>query len=371
MGHNRRLSDGNDVVENQSSTNLSENAAHKLGCWRPLLTHLNADTSWLLSVPVPDNGSYEQNNRDKLKREPQVDGGHKIDSGKKYVHILIDPWFRGSQSDVAKFFSQQWHSSESAVQTIADVEERIATIEEIPPDPSHSGSSIDVVVVSHEFTDHMHKETLLEISAAVPVFAPLKAASIIRSWRHFDVVVSMPTDFAKKKDWRSISVPPLPPWLGVTRLGQDRIDLLYYHSAVMITFPTIGSGNWVEGTEGEAVIYTPHGITTVDLKPVEAADPPIRTLALLHGLHDISIGGQLNLGAHNGLKVQRLTKAKYWVGTHDEVKPGGGLVSWFLKRKVLSVKEAMEKEIRKGETGMSLEDVHFVDLGNGESLILD
>lgn len=45
--------------------------------------------------------------------------------------------------------------------------------------------------------------------------------------------------------------------------------------------------------------------------------------------------------------MQRLTKAKYWVGKHDEVKRGGGLVSWFLKRQAYSVKEALEKEIQE------------------------
>lgn len=44
-----------------------------------------------------------------------------------------------------------------------------------------------------------------------------------------------------------------------------------------------------EDEEAEAVIYTRHGITPEDLKPVAMAEP-IRTQALLHGLHDIRIG---------------------------------------------------------------------------------
>src|SRR6266487_2830802 len=77
--------------------------------------------------------------------------------------------------------------------------------------------------------------------------------------------------------------------------------------------------------------YSPHGITPSDLDAVATSSPPIHILTLFHGLHDINLrAAQLNLGAHNGLKVQRMTRAKYWIGTHDEVKRGRGIVSWFL-----------------------------------------
>jgi len=138
----------------------------------------------------------------------------------------------------------------------------------------------------------------------------------------------------------------------------------------MIAFSSSSGIGKDAGAAAEAVIYTPHGITIDDLRPLSVAKPPVRTLALLHGLHDIRLGkgGQLNLGAHNGLKAQRLTHARYWVGTHDEVKRGGGLVSWFLKRDVLTVKDALENEVVKEgrET-----DVNFVELANGESLVLE
>jgi len=134
---------------------------------RPLLTHLNADTTWLVSLPYP-NSSQRPKNR-------------------VYYHILLDPWLRGGQSDVAPFFSQQWHKQPSTVQTIAEVEDAILGIEEaacgryantfdstvMDVDSSspasvaklddHKDNWIDLVVVSHEFTDHMHKETLLEV----------------------------------------------------------------------------------------------------------------------------------------------------------------------------------------------------------------
>ncbi|KAK4957874.1 hypothetical protein LTR66_013189, partial [Elasticomyces elasticus] len=124
---------------------------------------------------------------------------------------------------------------------------------------------------------------------------------------------------------------------------------------------------------------------SADLAFIATAEPPIRTLAFLHGLHDITIGAQqqLNLGAHNGLKAQRLLRARYWISTHDEVKKGGGLVSWFLRRRVVSVKDALMEERRRGmgdgvgvggeggeEALGAFDGVGFVELGNGESRVL-
>ena len=117
------------------------------------------------------------------------------------------------------------------------------------------------------------------------------------------------------------------------------------------------------------------------MTPIAKADPELKTLAFLHGLHDVSISAaqQLNLGAKNGVLAQRILRAKYWVATHDEVKKDEGLVSWFLKRKVWTVEDAL-REARSEETGGyggsgwgvdGFEDVHFKDMGNGESMILE
>lgn len=102
----------------------------------------------------------------------------------------------------------------------------------------------------------------------------------------------------------------------------------------------------------------------------------MHTLAFLHGLHDVSISAaqQLNLGAKNGVLAQRLLQAKYWVATHDEVKKGGGLISWFLRRKVWTVEEALvEASAGEGSKGgrAEFEDVRFQNMGNGESRILE
>lgn len=144
--------------------------------------------------------------------------------------------------------------------------------------------------------------------------------------------------------------------------------MLYYHSALMFTF-----ARDLE-TDAQAVIYSPHGIEPEPLREVVQAKPPIETLMLLHGLHDIAISKaqQLNLGAHNGLAAQRILKAKYWCATHDEVKRGGGLVSWFLRRNVITVPEALDMEKSRGSLDKNdlLAQINFVELGNGDSRVL-
>lgn len=35
--------------------------------------------------------------------------------------------------------------------------------------------------------------------------------------------------------------------------------------------------------------------------------------------------------------------AKYWIGRHDEVKRGGGLLAWVLKRRIWGVDEILKR----------------------------
>lgn len=275
---------------------------------RPILHHLNADTSWFLQIPRPEKATQN--------------------SGRLYFNILIDPWLVGGQSDVASWFSQQFHATPSAVQSIGELEELAREVEILADgvrlgsgrktnseDDSQLETFIDAITVSHEFTDHCHKQTLLEIHRDVPVFAIKEAAKLIEGWKHFRTVITV-NMFGDKgnRDWRSTSTPPLPEWIGISRLLQ-KDDVLNYHAALMITFnnsqtPHISKlaskaakspiGNRKrrhssidpneEEESAEAVIYTPHGMYSGDLNLITDASPPIRTLAFLHGLHNVRVG---------------------------------------------------------------------------------
>ncbi|KAG9942344.1 hypothetical protein KCU85_g9264, partial [Aureobasidium melanogenum] len=372
-GHHVEEDDMDDPAA-QLHQNLQDAVSNALAMRRPILHHLSADTAWLLMIPRP---------RAATRR-----------GGRVYFNILIDPWLSGTQTDYISWLSKQWHADEPRVPSIAAVEDLIRETESLASglrsekgkksngqdneDLDEVETLIDAVAISHQFTDHCHEQTMRDVHPDVPVFATEKAIPLIESWKHFRVVQTIPY-FSQDPDWHATSVPPLPEWLGISRLVTGS-DLLYFHSALMITF-----NNQQKDEGAEAVIYTPHGIhsDSEGLDLVTKANPPIKTLAFLHGLEDITLGAaqRLNLGAHNGLKAQRKLKASYWIATHDEDKKGTGIVGWLLRRKKISVKDAVEAE-RKRRTDSSSEDmacdevlgsfegVNWADVGNGESLVL-
>ena len=349
----------------------------------------------------------------------------------EWYNLLLDPWLAGSQSDVASWFSKQYHAQPPARESISAVQDLIREVEsltreytgEIDIDREQAsasqtgkeqerggggegGGKIHAVAISHEFTDHCHRSTLLQLDPSVIVLAAPKAAALVRSWKHFEGVYDLPVF---QRDWKGElgGVGGLPAWVGVGRV-QTSGDAFYYHSAVMVVWdqqatatstttptptPTPVSGSTSSGStsiastkqsssrtsesdsdsasagasehSAECIIYTPHGIKSPTLSSLLTARPPLRPLCFLHGLHDVSIdwGQQLNLGAHNGLAAQAVLRAKYWVGTHDEVKKGGGVVSWFLRRRTYTVQDALRK-------AGQLADHAYDEVGNGEAIVL-
>ncbi|KAJ6615602.1 hypothetical protein B0H10DRAFT_1801214 [Mycena sp. CBHHK59/15] len=326
------------------------------------LKHLNEDTSWLLGIPNPAGGAP--------------------------FNILIDPWLTGPQTDFFRLFSTQWHVVPSCAQRVADI-----------------GTPIHAVVISHEWTDHCHKATLLEVPPSVPVFAADKAATIIRGWKHFATVYTIPY-LTAGASWRVGCADVLPPHVSIARVTSAGTDFAYYHAAVCIAFAR-GEGkagedqaspdaeNGGANDTATAVIYTPHGIRSDSLHALPDAGIA-RVLALLHGLHEVTnpkaacasvpllLGGALNLGAPNGLKLARALRPAYWLGTHDEAKRGAGLVSRVLKRRVWTVEEAREEAKRvdggdkggggkgngKGSGSEGGTDVECVELRSGEKIVL-
>ncbi|KAF2758625.1 hypothetical protein EJ05DRAFT_537957 [Pseudovirgaria hyperparasitica] len=357
-----------DTPAAQLQGDLRASIAQSLEAQRPLLHHLNADSSWLLQIPRPK-------------------GGRKSGNFRKFYNVLIDPWLAGGQSDVASWFSQQFHATESKVGSIEEVEQLIRRVEggggeeeglRVSSEPGPS--QIDVVAISHEFTDHCHKETLMQVHPDVAVFANDRAVSVIQGFKHFRTIVPIPAFQPDgDTDWRITSLPPLPDWVSITRLINPA-DALYYHAALMITFPSSQSQKPADSPisspvdmPAEAIIYTPHGISASAIPDLRSLSPPIHTLALLHGLHAITLTKQkLNLGAHNGLQAQRKLQSRYWIGTHDEIKRGGGIVARFLRRKVITLQEAVEQEKQgmKEEERRQWADVGFLEVENGESVLL-
>lgn len=329
-----------------------------LASGRPVLAHLNADTTWLLQLPYPSASPGP--------------------NGRTHFNILVDPWLRGPQSDVASWFSTQWHVVPPSIESMDELNSLLAQLEDMAREAGQS--AIDAVAISHEFTDHCHQATLLELPRGTPVFATDKAADLIRSWKHFDNVVTMAAFSGGKGSLQdSLGHHLLPGWIGIGRVVTEG-NALYYHSAVLIAF-ALSDASLSQSGPIEAVIYSPHGVKGSDLDCIKQSG--IRSLALLHGLDDVRIWmtKQLNLGALNGLEAVRASGARYWISTHDEQKRGGGLISWFLQRTSYTLRDAVQTEEAKQAMqasqmpagGDELErgtDYDFIELSSGEGMVL-
>lgn len=157
-----------------------------------------------------------------------------------------------------------------------------------------TGTCIDLMVISHGMTDQCHKATLLEISSRVPVFASPRAAALIRSWHHFNIVINIPI-FSDGLNLCTAIIYPLPKWISISCLSHNSIwDPVY--SAVIILF-----GDSLQHSQiAEAVVYS-LGLDE-QKSSLLASQPSIKQLALLHGLHQVTFTGfPANLGAVNAI----------------------------------------------------------------------
>jgi len=202
------------------------------------------------------------------------------------MRILLDPWLQGPQTDLAPWFSRQWHVK--------------ATV------AAASLKQVDAIIISHPFTDHCHKETLLQFSADIPVWAAAAAAKKISGWKHFKqlniIAKDLPTQISD---------------LSITLLQSSSI-LDQVHNALIFK-----AGE-------ESLCYAPHGLQMNEESMKQLADAgTIKVLISTFSTYHLPfyLGGTVNLGAENALSLAKATKAAYFFPTHDEQKKAIGLVS--------------------------------------------
>ena len=230
---------------------------------RPILTHLNADLTWLMSFPTPESqrGSFK----------------------KAYFHILCDPWCLTTAVDIGGLHRQD-HVEDPAFNGIAEVVELISVIEKAAPQgaiPNEIDASLDAVVISHSNAEHCNKNALLEVSPSVPVIANKMALSTLKSWKHFSVVDVAPNFVSDNKGespkWNSANQPLIPSWVSVWHVPplKGRYALRPQHHSMLITYSAEAN------TEAEAVLNCPHGLAVQDAE-ILADAKGLTTLALLH-----------------------------------------------------------------------------------------
>ena len=273
-------------LNNELQTSLREGFNARSN--RPIVKHLNADSSWLISLPYPEHV------------KPPVD--------RCRYNIVIDVWLKGSQVDLFSWFSAQEHAEPSKIQSFEQLNSLLEDAETAVI--GHKADYyIDAAVCSHEFTDHCHEATLKELPPNVPVFGPRKAVALIRSWKYFEEVAEIPM-YQNRGDWDHDS---LPSWITFTRVHTKGDAPIYFHSAFVIIF------SLDDEQQAEAIVYTPHGVQADSLEAAFTGEDAPKVLCLLHGLHDISLAGaQLNLGMDNALKITKSLGIPYWMPTHGE-----------------------------------------------------
>jgi hypothetical protein len=208
------------------------------------LTKLNADSSWMF----------------------YFDG----------LHVLVDPWFSPAQVDFHPWFSRQFH---------------------LEPQPQLSEiQSPDFIFISHRYTDHCNRETLLQFSSDIPVIAIPSIVKMISKWGHFKKLIPLteaPFDI---------------------QLIDTRQNLV--HKAYLITSST------------GKLLYAPHGA-----KVKQGCTADVVIASTLRYELPFFLGGTINLGLKVAKELKESVGAQHLLCTHAEQKRAEGLVAVLAKKK--------------------------------------
>jgi hypothetical protein len=324
---------------------------------RPILTSLNGDNSWLISIPRPT--------------------AQRQSSSSAYFHIVSDAWLQGTGIPLLS----KWIATLDLVArpAIADGDAIDALIHEIEDAVIAAGivpvmkvadsnkSGVDAIFVNLHLADHLSKETLSTFRTSVPVFATPEAASIINGWQHFDTVKEIKDLDPSDTGWRKLHPgAPLPEWLNVFRLAGHH----FLNFATAIVFSS-------SADQHEALLYSPHGIlcdqASIRTFPGNAT-PPVSTLAMLHALKDsFFFGFRQTLGVSAGVNLERLVKPKYWVKSHDAPIRYGGVL-WGVSDIDRSLNWGLAEEKKNcmatGKTGDPRRP-NLIEIENGECFVLE
>lgn len=265
---------------------------------RPILTSLNGDNSWLISLPRPATDR----------------------AVKTFYHIVSDPWLTGQTSFWPSFVLKISTPQLPAIPSGSAVETTITTIEKLynPSFSPQDTSLIDAIFLNFHYLDHLHEASLRTFNPAIPVFAAPEAAAIVGKWNYF-------SHLTVTRDMKSDEAPEtlhpggdLPKWLNVFRLlGHRELNF-----ATAIMFESAPG-------EREAIIYSPHGIRT-DQPSVQAfVRQDVEVLAMLHALKDsFAFGLATTLGVKGGRELEEFIKPRYWVKSHDSLLKYEGIMAW-------------------------------------------
>ncbi|KAK7740904.1 hypothetical protein SLS53_004967 [Cytospora paraplurivora] len=346
---------------------------------RPILTSLNGDGSWLISFPLPSPSPR-----------------------KSYYHIATEAWLNGPATQGTSWFICIDLTEPPAAKNGADIDAIIREIEgaagsggdtvgqETTAD--EEGPWLDAIFVGFHYLDHMHQPTLLTLDKSIPLFATREAAGTVRSWGHFETVITthdfQGSEEESGKDWRDYHPgSPLPPWLSVFRLSGNA-ELIF---ATVIVW-SHDSQEHDEGGDGvtrsvrkhEVLLNTPHGVN-IDSPSVQAffnsttktgtqPEEEVEALLLLAATKEsLSLGIRTTLGIAGSLALERLAGPRYWVRSHDStLRYRGALLRLIWTYDVQrTLDDGLEEEKKAQGDNVEKRRPNFVDVANGRSFVLE
>ncbi|KAK2009468.1 hypothetical protein LZ32DRAFT_414926 [Colletotrichum eremochloae] len=303
---------------------------------RPMLTLVNGDTTWLVSVPRPA-----------------------VSKGKTFYHILVDPWLKGHADVVFSWIIRLQLKEKAALDSIEAVEDWIREIETVcgTAEGEH-GRWLDAVLVTHTNLDHLHEPSLRTLSPSVQVLAVEDATTMISAMGHFETITAVP-DFVHGEAWPA--TPDIPGSLSIFRLQSEGDKYTNLCHAVIIGIPT-------EDGKSEAILYTPHGIEPESVEAARKANLDASFLAMLHPLNKCGNMGVVSRGVVEGLRIERANSVRHWVNTHDDNLKYSGILSYFMQYGRTTLEQGLEQEAK--EKGEEQRKPNYVVVGNGGGYIL-
>ncbi|KAM0278597.1 hypothetical protein ACHAQH_005071 [Verticillium albo-atrum] len=304
---------------------------------RPILTRLNADNSWMISLPRPSG------------------------PGKAYYHILQDLWLGGALTEwpYTSFLLRIVRRQKGRFDDVADIGRLIADIERAAGSEytAQEGLGVDAILVSHLNIDHCHRETLERFPRETAVLVVKDAAPLVRGWGHFETVVEVPDLEPGAEGWPGAVGGSAPEWLGVFRVPDRESMYPHIHHGVVFSWG------------GEALLYSPHGLDKEKMEHAARVAPEgMEWLALIHGLDELGTGQATGRGVMGGLAISEATGMKYWTRTHDGEQLYSGFISWLLRFKGWTFEEGVAE---MGRQGMKMEKLpEFYEIENGGALVL-
>ncbi|CAD6913222.1 unnamed protein product [Tilletia controversa] len=308
-----------------------------MGAQRARALRLNGDTSWLITLPFRAEDGQERT-----------------------FNLVLDPWLdESNQIDMTFAFSVQTRVIKAVAGSLSEVDALIANSRDDKDDASGSNSGrVDALVLSHPFTDHAHPQTLTDRSNRTDLRLS-GTPDALRSIRGlpglpFKDVNTIPLASWDTSPLNEPSSSPLAPGIRIVRLAAvERFAALRYgpawstlHGGLAIVWQTEAGSS--SSPRFGAIVYSPHGIMPASVPPwLNKAEPRI----LIHSLHrqtlPVWLAGPVSLGFSNALDLCRpgSFQPHLLLGTHDEHKVAGGIVSRLLRRQEWATQE-MERLLK-------------------------